>query len=261
MKLTIDTTNKVLIQEVNGKSRTIDLYSKEAFELISHQWLKVGWDQKYSYTFSWMGRPIIQLPEDVIRIQEVIYRVKPDFIVETGVAHGGSLIYYASLCTAMGKGRVIGIDTEIRPCNRKAIEAHEMFPFITLIEGNSTASKTLKQVKGLVKSSETVLIILDSCHAKQHVLDELEAYHDLVTVGSYIVATDGIMKDLHDVPRGNPEWIWDNPVAAAAEFASKHPEFVLKEPVWVFNESGLTNRVTHWPYAFLRKIYKDSRTH
>jgi len=125
MKLTIDTTAKVLIQEVEGKSRTINLYSKEAFELISHQWLKIGWNQKYSYTFTWMGRPIIQLPEDMIRAQEVIFRVKPDAIIETGVAHGGSLIFYASLCKIMGRGRVIGVDIEIRPHNRRAIEEHE----------------------------------------------------------------------------------------------------------------------------------------
>lgn len=257
MKLTIDTTAKLLIQEVNGKSRKMDLYSREAFELISHQWLKVGWNQKYSYTFTWMGRPIIQIPEDMARIQEVIYRVKPDVIIETGVAHGGSLIYYASLCNLMEKGRVIGIDIEIRPHNRKAIESHEMFPRITLIEGSSTAPETVRQVKSLVKSDESVLVILDSCHTKQHVLDELEAYHDLVTSGSYLVATDGIMKDLHDVPRGNLEWAWDNPAAAVAEFVQRHPEFVVEQPAWPFNESELTQNITSWPCAFLRRIYKD----
>jgi len=253
MKLTIDTTNHVLIQEVNGRSHTIYLYSKEAFELISHQWLKVGWNQKYTYTFTWLGRPIIQLPEDMVRIQEVIYQVKPDVIIETGVAHGGSLVYYASLCKVMGKGRVIGIDIEIRPRNRRAIEAHDLFQLITLIEGSSTNPKTVRNLKSLVKPNETVMIILDSCHKKKHVLGELEIYHDLVTVGSYIVATDGIMKDLNDVPCGRPEWTWDNPVAAATEFAQKHPEFIVEEPIWVFNESELTKRVTHWPCAFLRR--------
>lgn len=253
MKLTIDTTAKILIQEVEGESRTIDLHSKEAFELISHQWLKVGWNQKYSYTFTWMERPIIQLPDDMFRIQEVIYQVKPDVIIETGIAHGGSLIYYASLCEVMKKGRVIGIDIEIRPHNRKAIESHEMFSHITLIEMSSTAPETIRQVKDLVKSGETVLVILDSCHTKQHVLDELESYHDLITHGSYIVATDGIMKDLYDVPRGKPEWVWDNPVEAVNDFIKKHPEFVLEQPTWLFNESELTENVTYWPSAFLRR--------
>ena len=253
MKLTIDTTTKMLIQEENGKSRTVDLYSKEAFEIVSHQWLKIGWNQKYSYTFSWMGRPIIQLPEDMVNMQEVIYRVKPDVIIETGVAHGGSLIFYASLCKAMGKGRIIGIDIEVRPHNRKAIESHELFPLITLIEGSSTSPEILKKVKKNVKAGECVLVILDSCHSKQHVLDELNGYHDIVTSGSYLVATDGIMKDLYDVPIGNLEWKRDNPVEAVNEFVKKHPEFVLEQPPWPFNESELTENVTHWPSAFLRR--------
>lgn len=253
MKITLDTAGKKLIREINGESRSIDLYSKEAFELISYLWLKVGWNQKYVYTFSWMGRPIIQLPEDMMRMHEVIYSVKPDVIIETGVAHGGSLVYYASLCKAIGKGRVIGIDIEIRPHNRNAIESHEMSSYITLVEGDSAAAETTRRIKGLVRPSEIILVILDSCHTKQHLLAELEAYHDLITAGSYIVVTDGIIKDLHDVPRGKPEWVWDNPQAAAVEFASKHPEFTLEEPVWIFNESDLTKPVTHWPGAFLKK--------
>ncbi|MDI6889637.1 MAG: CmcI family methyltransferase [Thermodesulfovibrionales bacterium] len=254
MKLTIDSTTKILVLEVNGKFRKIDLYSKEAFELISQQWLKVGWNQKYSYTFSWMGRPIIQLPEDMVRIQEVIYRVKPDVIIETGIAHGGSLIFYASLCEVMKKGRIIGIDIEIRPHNRKAIEAHQLLPLITLVEGDSTDPQVVSQVKSLTRPDEHVMVILDSCHTKEHVLKELEAYHDLVTQGSYIVVTDGIMEDLYDVPRGKDEWRKDNPKAAAVEFASKHPEFRIEEPAFPFNESEITKRVTHWPDAFLRRI-------
>jgi cephalosporin hydroxylase len=253
MKLIIDIAAKILIEEIDGKSRTVDLYSREAFELISHQWLKVGWNQKYSYTFTWLGRPIIQLPEDIIRIQELIYRIKPDVIIETGIAHGGSLIYYASLCKLMEKGRVIGIDIEIRPHNRKAIESHELFSYVTLIEGSSTSPEIINRVKSLIKSKETVLVILDSCHSKKHVLDELKKYSSLVTPGSYIVATDGIMKDLDDVPRGNPEWKWDNPVSAVVEFASKHPEFVVEQPPWPFNESELSANVTHWPGAWLRR--------
>jgi cephalosporin hydroxylase len=222
-----------------------------AFELISDQWLKVSWNQKYSYTFTWMGRPIIQIPDDILRIQEVIYRLKPDVIVETGVAHGGSLILYASLCKAMGRGRVVGVDIEIRPHNRKAIEAHEMSPLITLVEGNSIAAETVDRVRALLKPGDKVLVILDSCHAKAHVAGELEAYQALVTPGSYIVATDGCMKDLHDVPLGRSEWREDHPTAAAAEFAAKHPEFVLEQPAWPFNESTLKKNVTHWPGAYL----------
>ena len=253
MKIIIDSEKKTLIQETNGKRRELDLYSKEAFELISQQWLKVGWNQKYTYTFSWMGRPVIQLPEDMIRMQEVLYRLQPDVIIETGVAHGGSLIFSASLCKAIGKGRVIGIDIEIRPRNRKAIESHELFPYITLIEGSSTDSKTVDQVKALVQPQETTIVILDSNHSKQHVHDELTAYKDLVTPGSYMVATDGIMHDLHDVPRGETGWAYDNPKTAAEEFARNHPDFILEDPSWPFNESELKKNITHWPSAWLIK--------
>lgn len=254
MKLIIDTTEKTLTCESDDKNRRIDLYTDEAFALISEQWLKVGWNQKYPYTFSWMGRPIIQLPEDMIRIQEVIYRVRPDVIVETGVAHGGSLIFYAGLCKAMDQGRVIGIDIEIRPHNRKAIEAHELFSLITLVEGSSIAPETVRHVRSLIAPNETVLILLDSNHSRQHVLGELEAYHDLVTRNSYIVATDGNMKDLADVPRGKPEWVWDNPCSAAAAFVAAHREFALEEPAFEFNESNISERLTYWPAAFIKRV-------
>ncbi|MGB8312278.1 MAG: CmcI family methyltransferase [Halobacteriota archaeon] len=112
MKITIDTEAKLITVGQQRETKIMPLYSRDAFELISDQLIKIGWNEKYSYTFTWMGRPIIQLPEDVIRIQEAIYKVKPDVVVETGIAHGGSLIFYASLCRAMGKGRVIGVDIE-----------------------------------------------------------------------------------------------------------------------------------------------------
>ena len=254
MKFTIDTSEQILILEDQGSKRTLGLYSNEAFELISHQWLKTGWNQKYTYTFSWMGRPVIQLPEDMIRTQEVIHRVKPDVIIETGVAHGGSLIFYASLCKVLSKGRVIGIDIEIRPHNREAIEAHPLFSSITLVEGSSTETGTVNYVKSLVRPGETVLVLLDSNHTRQHVLDELEAYCMLVTPGSYIVATDGIMKYLQDVPRGNAAWVLDNPMSAAQEFLLSHPEFIEETPAWPFNESTLSKNITHWPGAWLKRI-------
>lgn len=201
-----------------------------------------------------MGRPIIQLPEDLIRIQEVIYATRPDVIVETGVAHGGSLIFYAGLCKAMERGRVIGIDVEIRPHNRAAIESHELASYISLIESDSVSDETLMGVRSLIKPGEKVLVILDSCHSKSHVRAELRAYSPLVTVGSYIVATDGIMKFVHDTPRGKADWKDDHPEAAAREFADVHPEFVLQQPEWPFNESSLKDNVTHWPGAWLRRV-------
>ena len=253
MKIIIDTTENIVIHENGNQKRTLGLYSKEAFELISHHWLRVGWSQKYSYTFSWLGRPIIQLPEDMIRVQEVIYRVKPDVIIETGIADGGSLIYYATLCKAMDKGRVIGIDIEIRSQNRQIIEDHQLSPYITLVEGNSIKPGIIKAVKSLVRPGEIVMVFLDSCHTKEHVLNELKAYHDIVSPGSYIVATDGIMNNLYNLPSVDKEWQWNNPKAAALEFVGQHPEFELGQPGWLFNESSLTENVTYWPCAWIRR--------
>ena len=254
MKLILDTESKTLIIEDHKGQKSVALYSDEAFELLSYHWLKVGWNQKHVYTFSWMGRPIIQLPHDMLRIQEVIYRVKPDVIIEMGIAHGGSLVYYATLCKAMETGRVIGVDIDIRSHNRSAIEAHHLFPLITLVEGDSTDADTVHQVKEMVQSGETALVILDSNHSKEHVLKELEAYCDLVSPGSYIVVTDGLLQDLHDVPRGKSKWKSSNPRAAAEEFAHEHPEFVLEHPAWPFVESESKVDVTHWPRGWLRRL-------
>ncbi|MEX1027491.1 MAG: CmcI family methyltransferase [Candidatus Paceibacterota bacterium] len=253
MQLIIDTDRNCLTKKDSSTERELPLYSKEAFDLISQQWLRVGWDQKYAYTFAWMGRPVIQLPEDLLRAQEVIYRLQPDVIIETGVAHGGSLVFNASLCKVLERGRVIGIDIEIRPHNRQAIEAHHLASLITLIEGNSVSDETVRRVEALIAPTDKVLVFLDSCHTKDHVRAELEAYAGLVTPGSYIVATDGLMADVHDAPRGDADWQENNPAAAAKEFVAAHPEFVIEQPEWPFNESSLTQNITHWPHAWLKR--------
>jgi len=254
VKLTLDTDTRTLTLTDGDTERTLDLYSKESFEALSRQWVRVGWNQKYQYSFSWMGRPMIQLPEDVLRMQEVIHAVQPDVIVETGVAHGGSLVFYASLCKSMDKGRVVGVDIEIRPHNRSAIEAHTLSGFITMIEGSSTDPATVAQVQAQIRPGEKVMVILDSNHSYSHVHDELLAYADMVSPGSYIVATDGIMWDLADVPRGQPDWATDNPTRAAADFAARDSRFVLEQPAWPFNESALAENITHWPGAWLRRV-------
>lgn len=243
---------------VRHKGRELKLSDPEAFELISRAWLRAGWDTKYVYGFSWLGRPIIQLPEDIIRIQEVIYDIKPDVIVETGIAHGGSLIFYAGLCAAMGHGRVIGIDIEIRSHNRSAIEAHRLSPAISLLEGSSTDAGVVQQVRDQIGHSESVLVLLDSNHSKSHVSAELEAYSPLVSEGSYIVACDGIMEQVVGAPRTEADWDTNNPITAIDEFLVSHPEFESYEPVWPFNEGMAHKRVTYWPKAFLRKTPRNS---
>jgi cephalosporin hydroxylase len=254
MKITIDPERGTLTRTVDGREETLSFDTPEAFEIISDLWLRCGWDTKYVYSFSWMGRPIIQLPEDLMRIQEVIYALKPDVIIETGVAHGGSLIFYATLCKTMEKGRVIGIDIEIRPHNRKAIESHGLFSYLTLIEGSSIDAATVDHVRSLVKPGETVLILLDSNHTKEHVLAELNAYAPLVSPGSYIVATDGIMEQVAGAPRTKPDWEWNNPRRAALEFVANNQDFVIEEPPFPFNEGVVRKRVTYWPDAFIRRI-------
>ncbi|NOU66741.1 hydroxylase [Paenibacillus sp. LMG 31461] len=254
MIITIDTEQgKVLVENETGK-KAYDIGSSEAFSYISQTWLRSGWDNKYVYGFSWLGRPIIQLPEDMIRIQELIYSIKPDVIIETGVAHGGSCIFYAGLCKAIGKGRVVGIDVEIRPHNRKAIEEHQMFEYITLIEGNSVDSTIVQEVHSLVDKGETVLLILDSNHTKDHVTKELEAYSSLVSVNSYAVVCDGIMSSLVGAPRSEEDWVWNNPKAAAEKFVERDLRFVLEEPVFPFNEGNIKERVTYWPSAYLKRL-------
>lgn len=243
----------VTVEETAG-TREYRLDTPEAFQIVSDAWLRAGWDNKYVYSFTWLGRPIIQLPEDMIRLQEVIYKVQPDVIVETGVAHGGSLVFYASLCQAMDRGRVIGVDVEIRPHNREAIESHQLSPLITLVEGSSIDPHVVAKVKSQIRPGETVMVMLDASHQKQHVFAELEAYSSLVNPGSYLVAMDGIMAKLAGAPRSEEDWTWNNPRKAALEFVAHYPDFAIEEPRFAFNEGNVTERVTYWPSAFIKRL-------
>ena len=250
----IDLERGVIVLPGDAGERTIPFASPEAFRAVSDVWLRMGWDAKYVYGFTWMGRPIIQLPEDMFRIQEAIWRVKPELIIETGVAHGGSLVFYASLCRAMAQGRVVGVDVEIRPHNRAAIEAHPLHALITLVEGSSTAPATIAAVKKHVMPGMRVLVVLDSNHSKEHVMAELTAYAPLVSVGSYIVAADGIMAQLAGAPRTQPDWSWNNPAAAAEEFVKKNPRFAIEPATFEFNEGVVDAFVTYWPKGYIKRV-------
>jgi len=253
VKITIDTDKNQVVLQDSKEVQTCEIGDPRAFSLISQAWLRSGWDTKYVYSFTWLGRPVIQLPEDMIRIQEVIFTIQPDVIVETGVAHGGSLVFYASICKAMGKGRVLGVDIEIRPHNRKAIESHFLFPYIKLIEGSSIHPDVVSKVREQINPGERVMVLLDSCHTKAHVLAELEAYGPMVSSGSYILAMDGIMEQLSGAPRSSSDWTWNNPRQAALEFLSRHSEFASEDPPFLFNEGAVTGRVTYWPDAYLKR--------
>ena len=252
--ITIDTEKATLTIKDGDKEKSLGFSDPEAFEIISDIWLRCGWDTKYVYGFTWLGRPIIQLPEDMIRIQEVIYALQPDIIIETGIAHGGSLVFYSSLCKALGKGRVIGVDIEIRNHNRQAIEEHPLYPYITLVEGSSIDPKIVDRVKNEVRQGDVVLVLLDSNHSKEHVLAELNAYSSLVTKGSYIVAMDGIMEKVVGAPRTMPDWDWNNPRQAALEFVKANSDFEIREPSFLFDEGKIAKRVTYWPDCFVMRI-------
>ena len=203
---------------------------------------------KYSYNFSWQGRPIIQYPQDVVAMQELIWQIKPDLIIETGIAHGGSLTFSASMlalldyCEAVEQGtlldpgkpqrRVLGIDIDIRAHNRAAIEAHPMANRIDMIQGSAIAPEIIEQVYATAAGHQRILVCLDSNHTHDHVLAELEAYAPLVTPGSYCVVFDTIIEDMPaDMFPDRPWGPDDNPKTAVHQYLNTHPEFEIDKQI------------------------------
>jgi len=191
------------------------------------KWAKVSAENRLSYEIDWLGIPIIQTPEDMILMQELIFKVQPDVIIETGVAHGGSLIYYASLLELLGKGKIIGIDIEIREHNRKVIEKHPMFKRIDLVEGSSISEETIEKIRKMVPNNSKVIVCLDSNHTKNHVLKELQLYHGFVNLGSYIVVFDTITSKLSKVSNSEKMYLNNSPKEAIEEFSKEHSNFEL----------------------------------
>lgn len=251
MKLSIDTDSQLLSIEDRGTSHQYPLYSREAFELVSREWVRIGWGVRYYFTMTWFGRLIQQLPEDLVRLQEVLHTLQPDVIIETGVYFGGSLLFHATICEGIGKGRVIGIELHIHEATREAVTNHRLGHRISLIQGDSASPEVVDAVRNLIKPGDKVMVILDSDHSRAHVARELEAWAPFVSPGYCMIATDGIMRDLTDVPGGLPEWATDNPCTAAADFLAAHPEFELHQPEWPFNESTLRQNITYWPDSWL----------
>lgn len=167
-----------------------------ALQKDSSQWIRTAWDNKMDYEVSWLGIPIIQNPYDIVLMQELIFTLRPDIIVEAGIAHGGSLIFYASMLKLLEKGKVIGIDVDIRKHNRMLLEKHPLISRVTMIEGSSIDLRVIDNVRKKIKDSDVVLVVLDSNHTKGHVLEELRLYKDVVTPGSYIVVFDTFMPKL-----------------------------------------------------------------
>ena len=211
---------------------------------------------KYTYHFEWMGRPIIQYPQDILAVQEIIWSVKPDLIVETGIAHGGSLILSASMLelNAVSGGpqdaQVLGIDIDIRAHNREAIETHPMSRRITMIEGSSIAPEVISQVKAKATGKRSVLVMLDSNHTHDHVLSELEAYANLATAGSYCVVFDTLIEDMPADATSDRPWArGNNPKTAVWDFLKRHPEFEIDKSM----QHKLL--ITVAPDGYLKRLY------
>ncbi len=217
---------------------------------LTNQWMTEVTRNRYSYHFTWLGVPIIQFPQDMIAMQEIIWAVRPDLIIETGVARGGSVIYYASLLELIGgEGLVLGIDVDIRPPNRAAIEGHSMAKRIRLVEGSSVAGEVVAEARALADQAERVLVVLDSNHTHEHVLRELQLYSPLVTRGSYLVAFDTIIEDLpEDFYPDRPWGKGNNAKTAVLEFLDGNAEFEVDRTI----EHKL--QITVAPNGYLRRV-------
>ena len=230
--------NQLFLQE---KQASIQQMAQDKdFEKKSLEWMLTANNHRYQYNFSWMGRPIIKFPNDIAVSQEIIWEVKPDLIIETGIAHGGSLIFSASMLELIGNnGVVLGIDIDIREHNRKEIEEHPMAKRIKMIEGSSTDSQIIEQVAEIVKKHHKIMVFLDSLHTHDHVLEEMNLYAPYVTQGSYMVVCDTIIEAFPKGYYDNRPWdAGNNPHTALREFMKNNDSFVIDTNVT--NKLGIT---------------------
>ena len=236
-------------QFAQERLQRLEEYSEDArLKSLAHDWVFHSMQQKYLYNFDWLGRPIIQYPEDMVAIQELIWKVKPTLVIETGIAHGGSLVLSASMlamldyCEAVEAGtsldprksrrRVVGIDIDIRSHNRSAIEDHPLSGLISMVEGSSVDQHVIDEVHQLAAGHETVIVFMDSNHTHEHVLGELNAYAHLVTNGSYCVVFDTFVEDMP--PKYFPDRPWDkgdSPKTAVREYLKSHSEFEIDKSI------------------------------
>lgn len=224
------------------------LKENQALQALTRQWVHDIVPHRYTYNFSWMGRPIIQFPQDMVAMQEIIWNTKPDLVIEAGVAHGGSIIYYASLLEMVGHGQVIGIDIDIRAHNREAIESHPMAKRITLVEGSSIEQSTIDQVHALARGKRA-LVVLDSNHTHDHVLAELRAYAPLVCEGGYCVVMDTVVDDLPKDFFANRPWgPGNNPKTAVQQYLRETDTFEIDQDT----ESKLL--ITVCPSGYLKRV-------
>lgn len=249
------------INEIDAQGRDPELRS------LSNEWITRAQTLRYSYHFEWLGRPIIQYPQDIVAMQELIWSVQPDLIIETGIAHGGSLIFSASMlelnaiCGGPQDAEVVGVDIEIRPHNREAIEAHPMRKRISMIEGSSIAPEVIQRVKNKAEGKQKVLVCLDSNHTHDHVLAELEAYAPFTSKGSYCVVFDTIVEDLpEDIHNDRPWTRGDNPKTAVWRYleilAAEGRTAYDNEPLRLESFQQIDNKllISVAPAGYLKRI-------
>lgn len=235
-------------QEVRSR---IESYENDvAFKELAIEWMTQSVLKKYVYNFKWLGRPIIQMPQDIIGLQEIIWEVKPDLIIETGIAHGGSLIFSASILELLGgNGKVLGIDIDIRQHNRQEIEQHSLFKRIEMIQASSICDETAQEIYKIAADYEHIMVVLDSNHTHAHVKKELELYSPLVGIGSYLVVLDTFIEDLPADAFPNRPWsIGDNSKTAVVEFLKENNNFEIDKNI----ENKLL--VTSAPSGFLKRV-------
>ncbi len=250
-------------QEVQDNIKSLSI--NREFQDLSREWIRESGCNRWSYNFRWMGRPAIQFPNDAWAMQELIWDVRPDLIIEAGIAHGGSLVCYASMLAMLDvadavesggvmdphktKRKVLGLDVDIRPHNREAIEQHPMRPWIQMIQGSSIAPEVVTQVYEIAKGYKRILVSLDSNHTHDHVLAELQAYAPLASVGSYCVVFDTIVEDMPPTLSSDRPWgPGNNPKTAVWEYLKSHPEFQI--------DSDIHHKllITVAPDGYLKKI-------
>lgn len=242
--------NEIQAFEAEKRDAIQRMGANKEFAGLTRQWFDESCRHRYSYNFTWMGRPIIQFPQDIVAMQEIIWRVQPDLIIETGIAHGGSLIFHASMLELLGNdGRVLGIDIDIRAHNRVEIEKHPMFRHITMIEGSSIDPSVAEQVYQFAKDKRSIMVVLDSNHTHAHVLRELELYAPLVTKGSYLIVFDTVVEDMPSELFSDRPWgIGNNPKTAVWEFLKHNDRFEIDKEI----EQKL--QITVAPDGYLRCI-------
>jgi len=238
--------------EKRNKSKISKMNNDKTFQKLTKKWFNSSVKHEYSFHFTWLGVPIIQYPQDMIALQEIIWNIKPDLIIETGIAHGGSLIFSASMLEMLGKGKVLGIDIDIRKKNKRVIENHRLSKRIKMIEGSSIDKKIINKVHAFSKNSKKILVVLDSNHTHEHVLEEMKAYSSLIKKGSYIIVFDTVIEDMpEELFKGKAKRAWNkgnNPKTAVHEFLKTNKRFKI--------DKDLENKIliTVGPDGFLKCI-------